>query len=180
VVDRDRPPAQQLQPLGDQGLLDHPAGLLGVLGGAGQEGHGHPEPARGVPRCIGGPGGPGAVEQPLGQRQQDAGAVAGAGVGGDRAPVPEPFQPGQGGVEDGPAGPAVHLGHEADAAGVALVAAPVVQCPAAPAGSLLEVVRHLASESTAWGGRQDPGNGQRCPGTRKRRRLGRAPLLFEP
>jgi exonuclease VII large subunit len=69
--------------------------------------------------------------------------------------VPEALEPAQGGVEDGPAGAAVHVGHEADAAGVALVASPVVQGPAAAAGAWQEVVRHLASESTAWDRRQD-------------------------
>jgi hypothetical protein len=63
--------------------------------------------------------------------------------------VPEALEPAKGGVEDGPAGAAVDVGHEADAAGVALVAAAVVQRPAALAGAWQEVVRHLASGRTA-------------------------------
>src|SRR5918994_6205925 len=149
-VDRDQPPAEQLQPLGDQGLLDQPAGLLGLLEVAREERHGHPEPA--APAV-----GPGTGEERLGQRKQHAGAVAGARVGGDRAPVPETLEPAEGGVEDGPAGTAVHIGHEADAAGVALVAPPVVQGPTAAADAWREVVRHLASESNAWGRTPGPG-----------------------
>ena len=91
-----------------------------------------------VPRRIGAGGGVGAGEELLGQREQDARAVAGLGVGGDRAAVPEALQPTEGRVEYGLA-LALDVGHEADAAGVALVAAPVVQ----------EVVRHLASERIA-------------------------------
>src|SRR4029453_14733782 len=43
-------------------------------------------------------------------------------------------------------GGAVPVGHEADAAGVTLVAAPVVQA----------VLRHLASEGNCGGGRREP------------------------
>jgi hypothetical protein len=105
---------------------------------------------------IGGFGDAGAGEEPGGQRHQHARAVAGAGVGGDRAPVPEPLEPAEGGVEDGPAGAAMDIGHEADAAGVALVAAPVVQGPAAGPGGSREVLRHLASDCTA-GATPEPG-----------------------
>ena len=83
-------------------------------------------------------------ERLLGDGQQQAGAVAGAGVGGDRAAVAQALEAAEGGVKDGPARTAVHVGHEADAAGVALVAAPVVQGPAA-SGAWRQVVGHLAS-----------------------------------
>jgi hypothetical protein len=84
-------------------------------------------------------------------------------------PVPEALEPAQGGVEDGAAGAAVHIGHEADAAGVALVASPVVQGPAASAGAWQEVVRHLASESTAWDRRQDASLDNDVQGHERRR-----------
>src|SRR4029450_11609423 len=74
----------------------------------------------------------------------------------------------QGGIEDGPAGTATHVGHEADAAGVALVAVPVVQ----------EVVRHLASECLAGGGRHDPVVDNDVQGHENGAAWGRAPLLF--
>ena len=119
VVGRDRPPPEHddlLGPAGvDHGLLGGAAG--GVVGGV-EEGtdDAEPEPRRGGQPRLGG----GAPEERLRDRQQDPGAVAGDAVGGHRRPVADAGQPDEGRIDQGPAGPSVGIGDEADAAGVAV------------------------------------------------------------
>jgi hypothetical protein len=95
------------------------------------------------------------------QRQQHAGAVTGAGVGRDRAAVAQALEPVQGVIDHGAAPAALQVGHEADAARVALVSPGVVQGTTPPEGGVTRhktVAHHVASDRILRadaGGRDD-------------------------
>ena len=101
--DGDAPPARSLDSLPRAGLLDSGARALVT-----EEHLGEPAPRPRHERCR--------------NRQEDAGAVARAVVGGDRPTVPDVRKPFERGVENLTRGAAARVGDEADATGVALEA----------------------------------------------------------
>ncbi|SCE61033.1 hypothetical protein GA0115253_108983 [Streptomyces sp. Termitarium-T10T-6] len=112
--DRDVAPAEDLQALLGRDLLDRADGLGGVVGG--EEGDAHGIRA-GLGKFEGGLG----AQEGVRDLTEDAGAVAGVGLGAGGAAVFEVAQYGQRLLDQLMAGHTGQSGHEPDATGVVLV-----------------------------------------------------------
>ncbi len=120
-VDRHRPPAGDLEPLPFQLRVQVGAGGLGQGRVAVEE---HHADAVMLAQLDAGRGG-GLAQEPVGFAHQQAAAVAGFAVGGDRAAVGEPRQGVDGGMDQPVARPVIHLGDQSETATVSFEFRPV-------------------------------------------------------
>jgi hypothetical protein len=114
--DRRVPPRQEGDALHLQGGGDRGPAGLGV--GRVEEGHGQPQQALARIPTRPGP----LAEQAAGERKEHPGSVTRLRVGGERAAMADAGEGGDAGLDDRARGPALGVGHEADAAGVPFVA----------------------------------------------------------
>ena len=116
-IDRERPPAEDVEALFGSDLGDHPSGVgrRGLV--RRQEGDAGDVPADLRKREID----DGAQER-VGHLEEDPGAVTGLGVGAERAAMPEVLERGERGVDELVARGPTEVRHECDAAGVMLEA----------------------------------------------------------
>ncbi len=120
---RHHPPPEHGEALGGGQLLHHGPGLVGVVGVDGQEGQ--PDGvAAGAGRRQGEAGvlvGQRPREEAVRDLHQDPGPIPRLHLGARGAPVGQPLEHGEAAVDDVVVGPAVKVGHHADATGVVLV-----------------------------------------------------------
>ena len=113
------PPPEDVEALFGGQPLDHGPGLVGVVVVDGQEGQPDRVPARRRQRE------PGVRhrgrQEPVRDLHQDPRPVARLHLGARGAPVGQPLEHGEATVDDVVVGPAVEVGHHADATGVVLV-----------------------------------------------------------